>query len=186
MIHRAPRLTPISRTSTSGAGSTDRASDIFPHPLIFRRRPVYKFGTTATKGLPCTPPSAASAAPRRSPCSSGGLALPASAEDVRVVATIKPVHSIVSAVMAGVGEPHLIMRGAASPHDFSLRPSDAGRLQDAHVVFPRRPRPRDLSRRPDRHAGGGRPGGPARGCARPGAQAAAGRRPFRGARPRGP
>lgn len=65
----------------------------------------------------------------------GGLALPASAEDVRVVATIKPVHSIVSAVMAGVGEPHLIMRGAASPHDFSLRPSDAGRLQDAHVVF---------------------------------------------------
>ena len=65
----------------------------------------------------------------------GSLATPASADDLRVVATIKPVHSIVSAVMAGVGEPHLIMRGAASPHDFSLRPSDAGRLQDAHVVF---------------------------------------------------
>ncbi len=65
----------------------------------------------------------------------GGLATPAAAEDVRVVATIKPIHSIVSAVMEGVGEPHLIMRGAASPHDFSLRPSDAGRLQDAHVVF---------------------------------------------------
>ena len=65
----------------------------------------------------------------------GSLATPASADDVRVVATIKPVHSIVSAVMEGVGEPHLIMRGAASPHDFSLRPSDAGKLQDAHVVF---------------------------------------------------
>ena len=63
------------------------------------------------------------------------LALPALAEPVRVVATIKPVHSIVSAVMAGVGVPHLIMRGASSPHDFSLRPSDAGKLQDAQVVF---------------------------------------------------
>ena len=27
------------------------------------------------------------------------------------------------------------MRGAASPHDFSLRPSDARRIQQAHVVF---------------------------------------------------
>ena len=63
------------------------------------------------------------------------LTVPALAEPVRVVATIKPVHSIVSAVMAGVGEAHLIMRGAASPHDFSLRPSDARRLQNADVVF---------------------------------------------------
>ena len=54
---------------------------------------------------------------------------------VRVVATIKPVHSLVSAVMAGVGEPHLIMRGTASPHTFSLRPSDARVLEEAHVVF---------------------------------------------------
>ena len=65
----------------------------------------------------------------------GLLAVPALGDPVRVVATIKPVHSIVSAVMDGVGEPHLIMRGASSPHDFSLRPSDAGRLQDADVVF---------------------------------------------------
>lgn len=63
------------------------------------------------------------------------LVVPTLAEPVRVVATIKPVHSIVSAVMDGVGEPHLIMRGASSPHDFSLRPSDASRLQDADVVF---------------------------------------------------
>ena len=53
----------------------------------------------------------------------------------RVVASIKPVHSLVSAVMAGVGEPHLIMRGASSPHDFSLRPSDAAVLEEASVVF---------------------------------------------------
>jgi len=62
--------------------------------------------------------------------------LPAAADSgVRVVASIKPVHSIVSAVMAGVGEPHLIVRGATSPHDFSLRPSDAMALEEADVVF---------------------------------------------------
>ena len=61
---------------------------------------------------------------------------PASADaGVRVAASIKPVHSLASAVMAGVGEPHLIMRGASSPHDFSLRPSDAVALEEADVVF---------------------------------------------------
>lgn len=65
------------------------------------------------------------------------VAGPASAAHVadRVVASIKPVHSLVSAVMAGVGEPHLIVRGAASPHTFSLRPSDAAALENARVVF---------------------------------------------------
>ena len=64
------------------------------------------------------------------------IAGPAAADAaVRVVATIKPVHSLVSAVMAGVGEPHLIMRGTASPHTFSLRPSDARVLEEAHVIF---------------------------------------------------
>ena len=59
----------------------------------------------------------------------------AAAEEVRVVATINPVHSLVSGVMAGVGEPHLIVRGATSPHNFSMRPSDAEMLENAHVVF---------------------------------------------------
>lgn len=52
-----------------------------------------------------------------------------------VVVSIKPVHSLVSAVMEGTGKPHLIMRGIASPHTFSLRPSDAAILQDARIVF---------------------------------------------------
>jgi len=52
-----------------------------------------------------------------------------------VVASIKPVHSLVAAVMEGVGEPTLIVRGAASPHTYALRPSDAGALQDADLVF---------------------------------------------------
>ena len=53
----------------------------------------------------------------------------------RVVTSIKPVHSLVSAVMAGVDEPYLLMQGAASPHAFSLRPSDARKLRNARVVF---------------------------------------------------
>lgn len=52
-----------------------------------------------------------------------------------VVVSIKPVHSLVAAVMDGVGEPHLIVRGGASPHTYSLRPSDATALQEADVVF---------------------------------------------------
>ncbi len=59
---------------------------------------------------------------------------PASALD-DVVASIGPVHSLVSAVMKGAGEPHLIVRGASSPHTHRLRPSDARALQDAELVF---------------------------------------------------
>ncbi|WP_332687531.1 zinc ABC transporter substrate-binding protein [Devosia sp.] len=52
-----------------------------------------------------------------------------------VVASIKPVHSLVAAVMAGVGEPTLIVKGSASPHTYALRPSDAGALEAADIVF---------------------------------------------------
>lgn len=55
--------------------------------------------------------------------------------DVNVVASIKPVHSLVAAVMQGVGEPGLIVKGAGSPHTYSLRPSEAAMLQDADVIF---------------------------------------------------
>ncbi len=58
----------------------------------------------------------------------------ASAE-IQVVASIKPVHSLTSAVMAGVGKPRLLIRGSASPHTFNLRPSDAAAIADADVVF---------------------------------------------------
>ena len=67
----------------------------------------------------------------------GAAAGPAAADDhaLQVVASIKPVHSLVSAVMAGVGEPHLIIGGHASPHTFVMRPSDAAALEDADIVF---------------------------------------------------
>lgn len=64
-----------------------------------------------------------------------GLA-PASAHALEgVVASIKPVHSLVAGVMQGAGEPHLIVRGAASPHTYSLRPSDAAALEASKLVF---------------------------------------------------
>ncbi|WP_127144985.1 zinc ABC transporter substrate-binding protein [Pelagibacterium montanilacus] len=53
----------------------------------------------------------------------------------QVLTTIKPLHSLVAGVMDGVGEPELLIDGAASPHGFSMRPSDAARLEGAEVVF---------------------------------------------------
>lgn len=52
-----------------------------------------------------------------------------------VAADIGPVHSLVARVMANVGEPDLIVAPGASPHEYSLRPSEAQALQDAEVVF---------------------------------------------------
>lgn len=60
--------------------------------------------------------------------------LPAFA-DIKVVVSIKPIHSLVSGVMAGVGVPSLIVEGAGSPHTYALKPSQARALQDADVVF---------------------------------------------------
>src|SRR3546814_19509912 len=59
-----------------------------------------------------------------------GLCGPVAAA-VTVVASIKPVHSLVAGVMAGAGSPHLIVQGGASPHAISLKPSDATALQEA-------------------------------------------------------
>lgn len=52
-----------------------------------------------------------------------------------VVTSIKPVHSLVSAIMQGVGTPELIVDGAASPHTYNMKPSNARALQNAKVVF---------------------------------------------------
>jgi zinc transport system substrate-binding protein len=72
-----------------------------------------------------------------------GLAIPAllfagtarSADAPVVVTSIKPVHSLVSAIMEGVGKPELIVDGAASPHTYTMKPSNASALQNAAVVF---------------------------------------------------
>jgi zinc transport system substrate-binding protein len=58
----------------------------------------------------------------------------ASAEPLRVVVTIPPIHSLAAAVMEGKGEPRLLVKGASSEHTYSMRPSDARALSDAQVV----------------------------------------------------
>lgn len=62
-------------------------------------------------------------------------ASPAFADVPVVVADIAPVHSLVSQVMEGVGEPELLLPPEVSPHDLSLRPSQALALQRADAVF---------------------------------------------------
>ena len=57
------------------------------------------------------------------------------ADGPRVAVDIAPVHSLVARVMLGVGTPALIVAPGASPHEYSLRPSEATALQDADVVF---------------------------------------------------
>ncbi len=52
-----------------------------------------------------------------------------------VAVTIKPLHSLVASVMQGAGSPDLILKGAGSPHAYSLKPSDAVVLYTADVVF---------------------------------------------------
>lgn len=52
-----------------------------------------------------------------------------------VVASTKPIHALVAAVMGDVATPTLIVKGSASPHTYSLRPSDAAALESADLVF---------------------------------------------------
>ena len=59
----------------------------------------------------------------------------ASADELKVAATIAPVHSLVAMVTEGITEPALIVRPGASPHDYALRPSEAEALDQADVVF---------------------------------------------------
>lgn len=53
----------------------------------------------------------------------------------KVVTTIKPVHSIVAAVMGGIGSPVLLVEGQASPHGFALKPSGARAVAEADILF---------------------------------------------------
>lgn len=52
-----------------------------------------------------------------------------------VVASIMPVHALVAGVMEGIGVPAIVVRGAASPHSYALKPSEARLLDRARIVF---------------------------------------------------
>lgn len=72
-------------------------------------------------------------------CASGvlgamlALAAPAQAAP-RVVVTIKPIHSLAAAILDGVTQPKLLLKGAASPHAYALKPSDARALSEADAI----------------------------------------------------
>ncbi|WP_319637514.1 zinc ABC transporter substrate-binding protein [Roseitranquillus sediminis] len=59
----------------------------------------------------------------------------ASAEVPSVATDIAPVHSLVARVMDGLGEPSLVVDPGASPHGYSMRPSEARALSEADAVF---------------------------------------------------
>ena len=59
----------------------------------------------------------------------------ASANIPKVVTDIPITHSLVTRVMAGIGMPDLIVDRGASPHEYSLRPSNAASLEVADLVF---------------------------------------------------
>ena len=64
-----------------------------------------------------------------------GLACAAAhADPPMAVASIRPVHSLLAGVMAGVAEPRLLLRAGESPHTYALRPSDAAALAAADLV----------------------------------------------------
>lgn len=63
------------------------------------------------------------------------FSISAQAAPPNVVASIAPVHSLVSMIMGEIGEPYLLVRGSSSPHVYTLRPSDARALSEADLVF---------------------------------------------------
>lgn len=52
-----------------------------------------------------------------------------------VLVTIKPIHSLAAAILAGVAEPKLLLNGAASPHSYALKPSDAKAVSEADALI---------------------------------------------------
>jgi len=55
--------------------------------------------------------------------------------ELKVVTSIKPIHSLASYIMDGVGSPGLIVDGYNSPHSFQLKPSHAKMLEQADIIF---------------------------------------------------
>jgi zinc transport system substrate-binding protein len=94
-----------------------------PHATIDRSR----FGTVRRAGR--LPRAAAGVVAALLISASG-----AAADEIEAVATIKPIHSLLSAVLGDKGKARLLVDGAASPHSFALKPSDAKSLNNAALV----------------------------------------------------
>lgn len=64
-----------------------------------------------------------------------GISLNAGAVVPNVVVTIKPIHSLVVGVMAGVKTPALLMSGERSPHTQPLAPNEVRQINAAQVII---------------------------------------------------
>jgi zinc transport system substrate-binding protein len=53
----------------------------------------------------------------------------------KIMASIKPIHGLVSAVMEGVASPEQLLPDNSSPHTFQLKPSDIKKIQQAEIIF---------------------------------------------------
>ncbi len=54
---------------------------------------------------------------------------------LKMVATIRPVYSLLSALTQGVSQPDLLIKHQASPHHYNLRPSEKRLLNNADLIF---------------------------------------------------
>ena len=55
--------------------------------------------------------------------------------EIKVVTSVKPIHSLASYLMQGIGSPSLIVEGSNSPHNFTLKPSHAKMIEEADIIF---------------------------------------------------
>jgi len=82
-----------------------------------------------TRILPLLPLALASA------LSMGAAARAADDASPVVAVTIKPLHSLVAGVMAGIGKPDLVVPATALPRDYAPTAGDTERLAKARLVF---------------------------------------------------
>lgn len=59
----------------------------------------------------------------------------ANSHPLRIIATIKPIHSLVASVTYGIVEPELLIDDAISIHDYMLKPSNANKLEHSDIIF---------------------------------------------------
>jgi zinc transport system substrate-binding protein len=54
---------------------------------------------------------------------------------LKVVVSLKPIHSLVAGVMQGVAQPQLLLNDTQSPHSMTLKPSQIRSLKEADLIF---------------------------------------------------
>jgi len=72
-----------------------------------------------------------------------------------VVVSIKPLHALAAGVMAGVGQPAIIIDGSATPHAYALKLSQGRKLQNAKLILWMGPAIEGFLEKPVTSLGGG-------------------------------